>query len=32
MLFGKLVDSKVAPLSDENGNVTGALAVFKDVD
>ena len=32
MLFGKQVDSKVAPLTDENGNVTGALAVFKDVD
>ena len=32
VLFGKQVDSKVAPLTDENGNVTGALAVFKDVD
>jgi hypothetical protein len=32
MLFGRLVDSKVAPLTDENGNVIGALAVFRDVD
>lgn len=32
ILFGKKVDSKVAPLTDENGNVIGALAVFKNVD
>lgn len=32
ILFGKKVDSKVAPLTDENGNVIGALAIFKNVD
>lgn len=32
MLFGKQVDSEVAPLTDENGNVTRAIAVFKDFD
>ena len=30
MLFGKLVDSKVAPLTDKDGKLIGALAVFKD--
>jgi len=32
MLFGKLVDSKVAPLIDKDGKLIGALAVFKYVD
>ena len=32
MLFGKLVDSKVAPLTDKDGKLIGALAVFKDAD
>ena len=31
-LFGKLVDSKLAPLTDKDGKLIGALAVFKDVD
>ena len=32
MLFGKLVDSKVAPLTDKDGKLIGAIAVFKDAD
>jgi len=32
MLFGKLVDSKVAPLTDKDGKLIGALAVFKDAE
>ena len=32
MLFGKQVDSNLAPLTDEHGKIIGALAVFKDVD
>ena len=31
-LFGKLVDSKLAPLTDKNGKLIGALAVFKDAE
>jgi methyl-accepting chemotaxis protein len=32
MLFGKLVDSKVAPLTNNKGKLIGAIAVFKDVE
>ena len=32
MLFGKLVDSKVAPLTSKDGKLIGALAVFKDAE
>ena len=32
MLFGKLVDSKLAPLTDKDGKLIGALAVFKDAE
>ena len=32
MLFGKLIDSKLAPLTDKDWKLIGALAVFKYVE